>query len=111
MDLVFYLKDETPQKSSDDGQHKIREKYWEYALPAIQKANNYNGTFSGSKPTTSNTLYGYFGIGGFNTYCVANNDGARTGMWLASGDTNKNKGALICCTPTKKKLSIALENQ
>jgi hypothetical protein len=39
MDLVFYLKDMESEKA------EIRERYWTYALPIIQKQHAHRGTF------------------------------------------------------------------
>ena len=37
MDLVFYLKNDDAKKSSDASRYESRRRYWEYALPIIQK--------------------------------------------------------------------------
>lgn len=91
MDLVFYLKDSEAKKALDAGKYEIRRRYWEYALPIIQKQHLYRGTFSGCKPTTSNTESGYFGISGFCINCIANYDNVRIDFYLGNGDTKKNK--------------------
>ena len=91
MDLVFYLKDLETKKSSDVGRCEIRRRYWEYALPIIQKQHFLRGTFSGCNPTASNTESGYFGISGFCISCVANYDNARVDFYLGNGDIKKNK--------------------
>lgn len=91
MDLVFYLKDKKSRKDSDADRFEIRKKYWEYALPIIQKENAHRGTFSGCNPTTSNTTSGFFGIRGFCISCIANYDNARIDFYLGNQDTQKNK--------------------
>ncbi len=91
MDLVFYLKNADAKKSSDASRYESRRRYWEYALPIIQKQHIHRGTFSGCNPTTSNTESGSFGISGFSINCVANYDNARIDFYLGNSDTTKNK--------------------
>ena len=91
MDLVFYLRDEESDKTTDKGRYDLRKKYWTYALPLIQEAHCHRGSFGNVNPTSCNWISGYFGIGGFSINCVANYDEARIDFWMSSGDTEKNK--------------------
>ena len=91
MDLVFYLKDTEDKKDSDAARYDLRKRYWEYALPIIQKQHIRRGTFSGCTPTTSNTESGFFGLSGFFISCVANYDHARIDFNLSNNDVAKNK--------------------
>ena len=93
MDLVFYLKDTEDKKDSDAARYDLRKRYWEYALPIIQKQHIRRGTFSGCTPTTSNTESGFFGLSGFFISCVANYDHARIDFNLSNNDVAKNKEA------------------
>ncbi len=91
MDLVFYLKDEDTKKETDASRYEVRKRYWEYALPIIQRQHIHRGTFSNCNPTTSNTESGFFGMSGFNVSCVANYDHARIDFYMGNGDVAKNK--------------------
>lgn len=93
MDLVFYLKDSEMKKASGVDRSEIRRRYWEYALPIIQKQNAHRGTFSGCNPIASNTIAGSLGISGFCTCCIANYDHARIDFSLANESKQKNKEA------------------
>lgn len=113
MDLVFYLKDGEARKTSDAGRYEIRRRYWEYALPVIQKQHIHRGTFSGCNPTTSNTESGLFGISGFCISCIANYDNVRIEFYLGNSDAAKNKAAFDMLYSHKAeiegKLGISLE--
>ncbi|WP_418462618.1 DUF4268 domain-containing protein [Frisingicoccus sp.] len=113
MDLVFYLKDSETKKASEANRYDIRRRYWEYALPIIQKQHFHRGTFSGCNPTTSNTEAGSFGISGFCICCIANYDNARIDFYLANGDSSKNKEAFDMLykhrNEIESKLGIALD--
>lgn len=93
MDLVFYLRDSEQDKVADNNRFDLRRRYWTYALPIIQAANGGNGSFKKCHPNTSNTMNGYFGIGGFHVSCVANRDGARIDFYLGKSSANENKAA------------------
>ncbi|RRF95357.1 MAG: DUF4268 domain-containing protein [Lachnospiraceae bacterium] len=93
MDLVFYLRDSEQDKAADQNRFDLRRRYWTYALPIIQEANRGNGSFRNCSPSTSNTMNGYFGIGGFCVSCAANRDGARIDFYLGKGNTDENKKA------------------
>ena len=76
----------------------LRKEYWEYALPIMQRENSNTGMYSGCSPTDSNSISGFFGIGGFRIACTANYDSTEIVLWLASGETGRNKEAfdLLC---------------
>ncbi len=93
MDLVFYLKDEDSKRETDSSRYEVRKRYWEYALPIIQRQHIHRGTFSNCNPTTSNTESGFFGMSGFNISCIANYDHARIDFYMGSSDVAKNKEA------------------
>lgn len=93
MDLVFYLRDSEQDKAADNNRFDLRRRYWNYALPIIQEANHGNGCFKKCNPNTSNTMNGYFGIGGFCVSCVANRDGARIDFYLGKSSIEENKAA------------------
>lgn len=80
------------EKRLDNGRKQLRLKFWEKALPIIKEKNN-NESFSNVNPTTSNTAYGFFGISGFSTACIANYDKARVDFFLGKHDVSKNKEA------------------
>lgn len=103
MSLVFYLKDENAGKATDEDRNNLRLKYWTYALPTIQEANANNGSFTTANSVSSNTLSGYFGIGGFSINCVANYDEASVKLWLSNGDKEKNKEAFDLLYTHKQK--------
>ena len=93
MDLVFYLRDSEQDKAADNNRFDLRRRYWAYALPIIQDANQGNGCFKNCHPNTSNTINGYFGIGGFCVICTANSDGAKVDFYLGKSSTDENKAA------------------
>ncbi len=93
MDLVFYLKDQESEKAAEAGRFELRQKYWSYALPIIQKQHIHRGTFSNCNPSTSNTESGFFGISGFCISCIANYDSARIDFYMGNSNSAKNKEA------------------
>ncbi len=93
MELVFYLRDSEQDKAADANRFELRKKYWTYALPMIQRENEGNGYFRNSCPNTSNTVSGYFGVGGFSIGCIANRDGARVDFYLGKSSSAENKRA------------------
>lgn len=90
-DLVFYLRDSGSSQNAENTRSDLRLQYWTYALPIIQKQNLHRGTFGGVKPSTSNTVSGFFGISGNFVSCIANYDGARVDFFLGTSDAAKNK--------------------
>lgn len=112
MDLVFYLKDDESQKGTDTNRYEIRKRYWEYALPIIQKQHIHRGTYGNCNPTTSNSLWGFFGISGFCIGCIANFDQARIDFYMGNSDVAKNKEAFdilyIHKEDIEKKLGVEL---
>ena len=93
VDLVFYLKDMESEKAAEAGRYEIRKRYWTYALPIIQKQHAHRGTFTNCSPSTSNSIYGYFGINGFHIDCTANYDTAAVYFYMGKSDTTQNKSA------------------
>lgn len=93
MDLVFHLRDPESEKTAEANRFSIRKKYWAYALPALQSQHAQRGTFRNASPSTSNTIAGFFGIGGFCICCIANYDQARIDFYLGKSDVAQNKAA------------------
>lgn len=91
IDLVFYLRDFEKDKAADNNRSELRKRYWSYALPIIQEANQENGCFNKCNPNTSNCMNGYFGIGGFCIICAANRDEARVDFYLGKSNAEENK--------------------
>jgi hypothetical protein len=109
MDLVFYLKDMESEKTSETSRFEIRKRYWEYALPIIQKQHSHRGTFNNCMPSTSNTESGFFGIGGFCICCIANYDSARVEFYLGKGDATQNKAAFDLLFSHKEEIEAELD--
>lgn len=88
-DLVFFL-DDTKSAAPDDEaeRHKIRRKYWEKALPLIQKTT---GSFQNANPQKNNAVYGGTNKPGVLISCVANFDSARVEIYIDQGDYDKNR--------------------
>ena len=108
MDLIFYLRDFKQNKAADNGRFKLRKKYWTYALPIIQEMNKENGYFKNCHLTESNTMNGYFGIGGFYVSCVANQDGARVDFYFGNNSTEENKAAFDYLREYQSKIESAV---
>ena len=93
-DIVFYLRDSAANDDKDEPErYTTRRKYWAYALPFIQKANEDTGCFKNCNPGTSNWMDGYFRVSGFCITCVANQDSAAVMISLSKSDKAKNKSA------------------
>lgn len=110
-ELTFYLSDkEADDKRKEDAEsrYELRKRYWTYALPIIQEANKHRGSFSNVNPITSNTVAGFFGVGGFSIDCVANMDCARIDFYLSSSKTEKNKEAFDLLHSHKKEIEDKL---
>lgn len=108
MDLVFFLKDEGIAGSAAGSLQEVRSRYWTYALPRIQKQNAHRGTFANSSPVTSNTLFGFFGIGGFSISCIANCDFARVDFLMGKSDASLNKATFDLLFSHKKAIETAV---
>ena len=108
MDLVFFLKDTESEKAAEAGRFEIRKRYWAYALPVIQKQNLHRGTFGNSKPSTSNLVYGSFGISGFHVICAANFDCARVDFFMENSNASQNKAAYDILFSHKEEIEEAL---
>ena len=108
MDLVFFLKDTEGEKAAEAGRFEIRKRYWTYALPVIQKQNLHRGTFGNSKPSTSNLVYGSFGISGFHVICAANFDCARVDFFMENSNASQNKAAYDILFSHKEEIEESL---
>lgn len=108
MDLVFYLRDFEKDKAADNNRFELRKKYWSYALPVIQEANQENGCFNKCNPNTSNCMNGYFGIGGFCIICAANRDEARVDFYLGISNAEENKKAFDYLKSHKEEIESVL---
>lgn len=93
MDLAFYLKDEKSTSKKDDQRYDIRMRYWEHALPKLQVAHADSGCFDRVIPHVDRSMNGYFGISGFNIYCIALLGEARVGLYLGKPSKEENKKA------------------
>ena len=108
MDLVFFLKDTEGEKAAEAGRFEIRKRYWTYALPVIQKQNLHRGTFGNSKPSTSNLVYGSFGISGFHVICAANFDCVRVDFFMENSNAAHNKAAYDILFSHKEEIEESL---
>lgn len=94
----------------DEGQeeplHRLRRRFWSYALPEIQKMNE-NKAFANVNPGKVNWISGFFGINGFSLTCVANFDSARMELYMGNADAEKNKKAFDLLLANK----VAIESQ
>lgn len=52
-----------------------------------------DGSFSNVNPSRDNWIDGFFGIGGFYLYCIANFDAARAEVVFGRGNKQENKDA------------------
>ncbi len=91
LDLIFYLRDKEMDKAADADRYDLRLRYWDYSLPMIQKKNAFSGVFGNSNHTTSNTLFGFFGVPGDSIACFANYVDAGVCLYLAGNDSIKNR--------------------
>ena len=86
---MFFLDDAKDTGSEDEAErHKIRRKYWEKALPLIQKTT---GSFQNANPQKNNAVYGGTNKPGVLISCVANFDSARVEIYIDQGDYDKNR--------------------
>lgn len=86
--------------------HRLRRRFWSYALPEIQQMNK-NEVFSNVSPGKVNWISGFFGINGFSLTCVANFDSARMELYMGNVDAEKNKKAFDLLLANK----AAIESQ
>ena len=91
MDLVFYLKDANDANSDEIYRHEIRKRYWSYAIPIIQEQYADTNIFDNCKPTVSNTISAFFGMGGLCIRCAANYDSAWVEFYMRKSDNTQNK--------------------
>lgn len=71
------------------GQKKIRFAFWKKTLPGIREKNQYE-MFTNVNSSTSNTVSGYFGIGGFHMSYTANYDKTRVEFILDKSEAEQN---------------------
>lgn len=110
-ELVFFLKDqETEEKAvkSEAARFELRRRYWNFALPYIQKEHGENGYFSNVHPGKDNWLSGGFGISGFNVSCVANYDLARIDFYMGKSNRDLNKQAFDLLVKHKSEIEEKL---
>ena len=88
-DLVFYI-DDTKDTGTDEEaeRYKLRRRYWEKALPAIQAET---GTFRYVTSTKNNAISGSTEKPGVAICCIANFDSARVEIHIDMGDYDKTK--------------------
>ena len=89
------------------GRKKIRFAFWEKALPVIREKNQYE-MFTNVNPSTSNTVSGYFGIGGFHISCTANYDKTRVEFILDKSEAEQNKKAFDILHANKQAIEDSL---
>ncbi|MBQ5561533.1 MAG: DUF4268 domain-containing protein [Lachnospiraceae bacterium] len=89
------------------GRKKIRFAFWEKALPVIREKNQYE-MFTNVNPSTSNTVSGYFGIGGFHISCTANYDRTRVEFILDKAEAEQNKKAFDILYANKQAIEDSL---
>lgn len=93
-DLVFFLRDENENTEEEEAaRHKLRRKYWTYALEIIKEAHGEEGAFCNVNPSKGNWVSGFLGISGFSINCIANYDSARVDLYLGKPEKEKNKKA------------------
>lgn len=88
-DLVFYI-DDTKDTGTDEEaeRYKLRRRYWEKVLPAIQAET---GTFRYVTSTKNNAISGSTEKPGVAICCIANFDSARVEIHIDMGDYDKTK--------------------
>lgn len=112
-DLVFILKDSDADKSAEEAgtRWELRRRYWAFALPYIQQANNDGtgrGCFLNCTTSKENWINGFFGIGGFSFACVANYNGAKVELCLAHFKKERNKKAFDLLWQHKEEIETKL---
>ena len=108
-DLVFYLRDENDPASADEAdRHKLRRKYWSFALEHIRAVHAENGTFHNVNPSKQNWITGFVGISGVAINCVANYGSARVEFYLGAPDKEKNKARFDALYSHKSEIEEAL---
>jgi hypothetical protein len=111
MDLVFYLQEPDHGKAADEARTALRRRYWEYALPILQKKNAARGLFSSCSPTGNNSASGFFRISGFCVICVSNFDSARVDFYLGKPDAAENKKAFDLLYSHKSEIESKIGTQ
>lgn len=108
-DLVFYMKDDQDDDSSIEGtRYEIRRRYWQFAIPLIQKAHEETGCFSLVTKSKENWIAGSYGVSGCSVTCVANFDSARVEIYLGTSDKMLNKKIFDAVFARKSVIESAL---
>lgn len=108
-DLVFYMKDEQDDDSSIEGtRYEIRRRYWQFAIPLVQKAHEETGCFSLVTKSKENWIAGSYGVSGCSVTCVANFDSARVEIYLGTSDKILNKKIFDAVFARKSVIESAL---
>ena len=108
-DLVFYMKDDQDDDSSIEGtRYEIRRRYWQFAIPLIQKAHEETGCFSLVTKSKENWIAGSYGVSGCSVTCVANFDSARVEIYLGTSDKILNKKIFDAVFARKSVIESAL---
>ena len=112
-ELVFTLKDAQTDKNAEEAgtRWELRRRYWAFALPYIQKANNDgtgHGCFLGCTTSKENWINGFFGVGGFSLCCVANYNAAKVEVCLAHFKKERNKEAFDFLFQHKEEIETKL---
>lgn len=108
-DLVFYMKDDQDDDSPIEGtRYEIRRRYWQFAIPLIQKAHEETGCFSLVTKSKENWIAGSYGVSGCSVTCVANFDSARVEIYLGTSDKILNKKIFDAVFARKSVIESAL---
>ena len=108
-DLVFYMKDDQDDDSSIEGtRYEIRRRYWQFAIPLVQKAHEETGCFSLVTKSKENWIAGSYGVSGCSVTCVANFDSARVEIYLGTSDKILNKKIFDAVFARKSVIESAL---
>lgn len=108
-DLVFFLRDENENTEVDEAvRHKLRRKYWAYALQIIKEVHGESGTFCNVNPSKDNWISVFVGISGFSNNCIANYDLARVDLYLGKPEKEENKKSYDVLTRHKNEIEEKL---
>ena len=95
--------------SSIEGtRYEIRRRYWQFAIPLIQKAHEETGCFSLVTKSKENWIAGSYGVSGCSVTCVANFDSARVEIYLGTSDKILNKKIFDAVFARKSVIESAL---
>ena len=115
--LIFILKDSTTDKSAEEAgtRAELRRKYWAFALPYIQKANDDgtgHGCFSGCTTSKENWINGFL----WNwriLVCLRGKlqDGEDRAVFGTLQKRKEQNNLLISCFSIKRRLKRGLEHR